>query len=49
MQANEILEDTEAAIEEMEGEFGPLPVSKLEVRSVSSSVEVLNVRLGMRY
>ncbi len=31
MQANEVLEDHEAAIEEIEGEFGPLSISKLEV------------------
>jgi DNA repair protein RAD51 len=32
MQANAVLEDNEAVIDEMEGEFGPLPIAKLEVR-----------------
>lgn len=32
MQANELMEENEtAAIEELEGEFGPIPISKLEV------------------
>ena len=31
MQTNEYLEEREAVIDEMEGEFGPLPITKLEV------------------